>query len=193
MNLRDLRFDRERVGVHISIGYVKPTIFRRLPEANQTPHRLPEANKCFPLPIFAFIAVLLSSNACMNQIFKLFYLFLILKYFFLQLVSFCLLRQIAEIWRIIFLIPGTARLKPCLWPITDTKWATNVMINNFGTRPMTSANVSKNYISSIILSMMRITNIVTYFFSKIKTIIGRLFLIWIVSPFVHFTNSWHLC
>ena len=98
-----------------------------------------------------------------NSLNLLFYLFLILKYFFLQLVSFCLLRQIAEIWRIIFLIPGTARLKPCLWPITDTKWATNVMINNFGTRPMTSANVSKNYISSIILSMMRITNIVTYF------------------------------
>ena len=52
---------------------------------------------------------------------------------------------------------------------------TNVKINIFETYPVTSANVDEKTIHYIVLSMTTSTTIITYFYSKIRSVWGRSF------------------
>ena len=53
---------------------------------------------------------------------------------------------------------------------------TNVKINIFGARHVTSANVNKKPIPNILLSMTISTNIIIYLFSNLKNVRGHSFL-----------------
>ena len=66
---------------------------------------------------------------------------------------------------------GTASLKPCLLPITDTEcqvWAQMVRSKFFGTHPVTVQISIEKIFSTFVFSMTVSTNIIFYFFSKIK-------------------------
>ena len=74
---------------------------------------------------------------------------------------------------------------------------TNVKIKNFGTHPVTSKSVNRKIYLQHFFKHDCTTKILIYFFSKIKTVGGRLFLTKIYTIFitvqfgifVHITNS----
>ena len=88
---------------------------------------------------------------------------------------------------------GTARYKPCLWPITDTEcqvWA-QMSRSTFLKLILWRRQISiEKIITNIVLSMTASTNIIFYFYSKIRIMEGRLF--FNTNPY-NFHNNTQFC
>ena len=79
--------------------------------------------------------------------------------------------------------------KPCLWPITDTECQVCAQMLRSAFLRRVQISMEKT-ISNIFLSMTASTNIIIYFYSKIRTVGGRSF--FNKNPH-HFHNNTQFC